>query len=250
MTAARTPAAASAGPSREVPARPARGLFVTGTDTGVGKTHVTAALLRALRAHGVRAAGMKPVAAGIDAGATLNADVAALTAADGLALPLDDRNPYAFVPPIAPHLAAREAGVGIDLAVIAAAYGRIAAMADAVVVEGAGGALVPLGGQVDMLDIARRLRLPVLMVVGMRLGCLNHARLTAAAIAARGLRLAGWVANRIDPAMERVDANVATLTACLPAPRVADVAFDAAPRFDLLALRAMELLPLSSEGAR
>lgn len=229
--------------------RPARGLFVTGTDTGVGKTLVAAALVRALREHGVRAAGMKPVAAGIGAHEAMNADVAALAAADGLALPLRDRNPYALVPAIAPHLAAREAGAALDPGVIAAAYVRIGAVADAIVVEGAGGALVPLDDRHDMLDIARRLRLPVLLVVGVRLGCLNHARLTAAAIAARGLVLAGWVANRIDPAMERADDNVAALAARLPAPLVADVTFDAAPRFDAVALRALELLPLSSEGA-
>jgi len=246
VTVERSPAAVSGA----APARPGRGLFVTGTDTGVGKTHVTAALLRALRKQGVRAAGMKPVAAGIEAGAAINADVAALAAADGLGLALRDRNPYAFAPPIAPHLAALEAGVGLELATIAAAYVRIAAVADAVVVEGAGGALVPLDEQFDMLDIARRLRLPVLLVVGVRLGCLNHARLTAAAIAARGLTLAGWVANRIDPAMERCDANVAALAACLPAPLVADVAFDAAPRFEPLALHALELLRLSSEDAQ
>jgi dethiobiotin synthetase len=208
-----------------------RGVFVTGTDTGVGKTRVAVALVHALVGAGVRAAGMKPVAAGIEAGAPTNADVAALAAADGLGVPVADRAPYVFSPAIAPHLAAEEAGVVLELSVIAAAWCRLAAQADAIVVEGAGGALVPLAAALDMLDIPRRLRLPVVMVVGVRLGCLNHALLTAEAIAARGLKLAGWVASRIDPAMARADANVATLAERLDAPLLADVAFGAAPRF-------------------
>lgn len=213
-----------------------KGIFITGTDTGVGKTVVAVALVRTLVATGVRAAGMKPIAAGIEAGASLNADVAALAAADGLALDMRDRNPFAFAPAVAPHLAARECGVTLDLATIAAAWRRIAQQADVIVVEGAGGALVPLGEGLTMLDIARRLRLPVLMVVGVRLGCLNHALLTAEAIAARGLTLAGWVADRIDPAMSRADANVADLARCLHAPLIADVAWGAPPRFSPQAL--------------
>lgn len=241
-----------AAPPAGTPVRPSpavRGLFVTGTDTGVGKTRIAVALLRALREHAVRAAGMKPVAAGIEPHEAMNADVTALAAADGLDLPLRDRNPYALAPAIAPHLAAREAGIQLELAPIAAAYARLSAHARTLVVEGAGGARVPLGAGLDMLDIARRLRLPVLLVVGMRLGCLNHALLTADAIAARGLTLAGWVANRIDPAMARADDNVAELAAALAAPLVADVPFDAAPRFDVAALRALNLLPVSSEAA-
>jgi dethiobiotin synthetase len=207
-----------------------KGIFVTGTDTGVGKTIVATALVRALGASGVRAAGMKPIAAGIDEGATVNDDVAALAAADGLGLDVRDRNPFAFAPAIAPHLAARESGVTLDLPTIAAAWRRIAEQADVIVVEGAGGALVPLGEGLTMLDIARRLRVPVLLVVGVRLGCLNHALLTAEAIAARGLSLAGWVANRIDPTMPRVDENVAELSRLLHAPLIADVAWGGPPR--------------------
>lgn len=227
-----------------------RGIFITGTDTGVGKTHVALALVRALRAAGVRVAGMKPVAAGVAGGEEANADVTALAAADGLSLALRDRNPFSYAPAIAPHLAAREAEHAVDLATIAAAYAQIAAHAEAIVVEGAGGALVPLGDATDMLDIPRRLRVPVLLVVGIRLGCLNHALLTAEAIAARGLTLAGWVANRIDPRMERADANVADLVARLPAPCVADVPFGAVPRFEMSALRTMKLAGVSSEGPR
>jgi dethiobiotin synthetase len=209
-----------------------RGLFITGTDTGVGKTRIACALLRALRASGTRAAGMKPIAAGVDAGASINDDVAAMAAADGLDVPVRVRNPYAFADPIAPHLAARDNGVTVDLAVVAAAFRDLAARCEVVVVEGAGGARVPIARDLDMLDIARRLRLPVLLVVGIRLGCLNHALLSADAIAARGLTLAGWVANRIDPAMLRADDNVAELRDLLRAPLVADVAHGATPAFD------------------
>ena len=226
----------------------AEGLFITGTDTGVGKTRVACAIVRALVVAGVRAAGMKPVAAGIDESANCNADVAALAAADGLDLALHERNPYAFHAAIAPHLAARDEGVRIELAAIAAAWRRIAEVADAVVVEGAGGALVPLGGGLDMLDIACRLRLPVLLVVGLRLGCLNHALLTARAIEARGLVMAGWVANRIDPSMARADDNVAELAALLRVPPLLDMAWNEEPRIDRRALA--KLIPNALSRAR
>ncbi|HEY5863806.1 MAG TPA: dethiobiotin synthase [Casimicrobiaceae bacterium] len=201
--------------------RPTRSVFVTGTDTGVGKTYVAQALLRAHVAAGRRAVGMKPVAAGIADGAAVNADVAALAAAGNVEAPLADRNPYAFAPAVAPHLAAAAAGVAIDLEKIEAAFGRLAARADIVVVEGAGGLLVPLGATSDMLDIASRLGLPVLLVVGMRLGCLNHALLSDQALRARGVKLAGWVANVVDSGMPMRDANVAALVQRLAAPCVA-----------------------------
>jgi dethiobiotin synthetase len=199
------------------------GLFVTGTDTVVGKTVASVALLRSLADAGVRCVGMKPVAAGIDAGQAVNDDVLALAAAANVDAPLRERNPYAFADPVAPHLAAARAGAPIALAPIVAAYGRLAARADAVVVEGAGGPLVPLNERNDMLDIARALRLPVVLVVGLRLGCLSHARLAALAIRARGLTLAGWIACRVDPRMALVDANVAFLRRDLPAPMLADL---------------------------
>jgi dethiobiotin synthetase len=202
-----------------------RGVFVAGTDTGVGKTRVAVALLRGAAAAGFRAVGMKPVAAGIDAGAALNADVVSLMQAGNVAAPPEDVNPFAFGAPIAPHLAAATARKAIDLDRIVSAYGRLAGRADVVVVEGAGGVLVPIGARGDMLDIAARLGLPVLLVVGMRLGCLNHALLSALAIDARGLRLAGWIANRIHPAMLEVEANVGALARRLPAPLVADLAW-------------------------
>jgi dethiobiotin synthetase len=206
-------------------ARPSpAGLFVTGTDTGVGKTAVACALLRRWSARGARAVGMKPVAAGAR-GAAGNDDVAALAAAGNVEAPLAARNPFAFAPAIAPHLAAAEAGVRIDIERIRAAYEDLAGRADRIVVEGAGGVWVPLDATRDMLDIARALSLPVLLVVAMRLGCLNHALLSAHAIQARGLAFAGWVANLVDPQMARIEANVQALDARLPAPRVATLAW-------------------------
>ncbi len=201
------------------------GVFITGTDTGVGKTAVACALLRRNVGAGFRAVGMKPVAAG---GGPENPDIAALAAAGNVEAPLSARCPYAFSEAIAPHLAARAAGVTIDPERIARSFEALRALADVVVVEGAGGALVPLDDRCDMLDVARALRLPVLMVVGMRLGCLNHAMLTASAIRARGLELVGWIANTIDPAMARIDENVATLERRLSAPRLASIGWTSA----------------------
>jgi dethiobiotin synthetase len=196
------------------------GVFITGTDTGVGKTIVACALLRRLVAAGGRAVGMKPVAAG---GGWDNADLAALAASGNVDAPLSASCPYAFDDAVAPHLAARAAGVAIDLHRVRDCFEALGARADRVVVEGAGGALAPLGERTDMLDIARTLDLPVVMVVGVRLGCLNHALLTALAIRARGLVLAGWVANCIDPAMSFQKENVAALELRLSAPRLASI---------------------------
>jgi dethiobiotin synthetase len=203
-----------------------RGVYVTGTDTGVGKTIVACALLRTCVAKGARAVGMKPVATGVESGATCHEDVTALAVAGNVDASLSARNPYVFAPAIAPHLAATAAGVAIDLARIRDAYAELAARADCIVVEGAGGALAPLDAQHDMLDIARALGLPVVLVVGMRLGCLNHALLSALAIQARGLALAGWVANCIDPRFGPLDANIGALESRLPAPRLATVAWN------------------------
>ncbi len=197
------------------------GIFITGTDTGVGKTFAACALLRSLAAQGVRAVGMKPIAAGVDASSGVADDVRALQQAGNVTAPLATVNPYAFAPAIAPHVAAARAGVHVSLEAIALAYEALAAASDVVVVEGAGGALVPLGGGPDMLDIPRVLRLPVLLVAGIRLGCISHALLTALAVRARGLVLAGWVANRIDPAMSEAEASIAAIAAALPAPLLA-----------------------------
>ncbi|MEW6118560.1 MAG: dethiobiotin synthase [Pseudomonadota bacterium] len=195
----------------------ARGIFVTGTDTGVGKTRAAVALIHALRAQGLRVAAMKPVSAGAVPD-ELNEDVAALRAACNVEVALRDMNPYAFDAPVAPHIAAAAAGVVIDIERIAAAYARLAAASDVVVVEGAGGWRVPLSGACDMADLAARLGLPAILVVGLKLGCLNHAILTAEAIRARGVAWAGWIGNRINPAMAQAEANIATLGSRLPGP--------------------------------
>jgi len=198
----------------------ARGLFITGTDTGVGKTLVAASLLHALRRQGLTVAGMKPVASGAERtpAGLRNDDALALAAECSAHWPHEVINPYAFEPAIAPHIAAAEAGVIVDLAVLQRAYGELAAASDVVVVEGAGGFLVPIGPALSFADLPAALSLEVVLVVGLRLGCLNHAFLTAAAIAARGLTLAGWVGNQIDPQFARLDENLAALQQALPAP--------------------------------
>jgi dethiobiotin synthetase len=206
----------------------ARGLFVTGTDTGVGKTRVAVALIHALRAQGLRVAAMKPVAAGSAAGG-LNEDVVALMQATNVEADMRDVNPYAFEQPIAPHLAAHLAGVRIELSVIVEAYSRLAAVADVVVVEGAGGWRVPLNEREDMADLAQALGLPIVLVVGLRLGCLNHALLTAESIVHRHLPWAGWVGNSIDPAMAHQTLNLDALRDRLPAPCLGVQDFDSAP---------------------
>lgn len=195
----------------------AQKLFITGTDTGVGKTRVAATLLRVLAARGARAVGMKPVASGAEPGQQ-NEDVAALVAASSVKAPLEWVNPYCFAPPIAPHLAAREAGVSVSIPRLVAACQALGQQADWVVVEGAGGLCVPLDGRHDFRDLVRALGAPVLLVVGLRLGCINHAVLTAEAIRAAGLPWTGWVANQIDPAMLRAGDNLETLRALLPEP--------------------------------
>jgi dethiobiotin synthetase len=207
-----------------------RGFFITGTDTGVGKTRVACALLRALARNGIRAVGMKPVAAGAvaDDSGLLNEDVAELMQASGVAAPRALVNPYCFEPAIAPHIAAAATSVVIDFDVIVRAFDALSGLADTVVVEGAGGFCIPLGGDRDSAGLAQRLGLPVVLVVGLRLGCLNHALLTAQAIRARGMVLAGWVANHIDPAMAAVRQNVATLAQSLAAPMMAEFEFNSA----------------------
>jgi dethiobiotin synthetase len=198
----------------------ARGLFVTGTDTGIGKTHASVALLRAVRAGGERAIGMKPVASGcrVTPQGLRNEDADALIGASDPMPAYALCNPYPFAPPIAPHIAAREAGVEIAPDPIAAAYRTLAATADRVVVEGVGGWSVPLSDALMQCDLARALELPIVLVVGLRLGCINHALLTARAVVADGCVLAGWIANRIDAEMARADENLDTLCARIDAP--------------------------------
>ncbi|MDR2001164.1 MAG: dethiobiotin synthase [Zoogloeaceae bacterium] len=191
--------------------------FVTGTDTEVGKTFATCALLHAARQQGLRALGMKPVAAGTDA-AGRNEDVEKLIAASSVTAPRELINPYCFDLPIAPHLAAARAQRRIDPDHIIAAAHALAAETDLLLIEGVGGFRVPLNDDTDTADLAARLALPVILVVGIRLGCLNHALLTAEAIQARGLPFIGWIANCMDPAMPQREENIAALQARLAAP--------------------------------
>jgi dethiobiotin synthetase len=206
--------------------------FVTGTDTEVGKTLVSCGLLLRLRQHHARVVGMKPVAAGTvtqPSGEEDNEDARSLREAGSIRVPRELDNPYCLPLPLSPHLAARAAGVRIELPELVERYHQLAARADAVVVEGAGGFLVPLNERETGADLAQALALPVMLVVGLRLGCLNHAMLTAEAIRARGLVLAGWVANRIDPQMRSADDNIAYLAEQLGAPLWAEVPHMAAP---------------------
>ena len=200
-----------------------RGVFVTGTDTGVGKTHAAAALVRAIAERGVRVAPMKPIAAGTvktEHGEAIE-DTVILARAAGLAAPAwPDVTPVLLKAAMAPHIAAEREGVTIALEPVLRARERLAARADFLVVEGVGGFAVPLAGDLDTIDLARALGYPVVMVVGLRLGCLNHALLTAAAVRAAGLSLAGWIANDLDPRMDGADENVAALDARLAAPRL------------------------------
>ena len=207
--------------------------YVTGTDTDVGKTLIAASLLRLCVAQGWRSVGMKPVAAGCfqdAAGQWRNADVEALRAAGSMGLEAmgvteAERNPYLFHEPIAPHIAATRLGQTITLERLCAAHERLSSICEAVVVEGAGGWLVPINERHDLADLAERLQLPVVLVVGMRLGCLNHALLTQEAIRTRGLKLAGWVANECGPRMSCFEENLATLKRRLRAPLLGVVPF-------------------------
>ena len=206
-------------------------LFITGTDTGVGKTLFSAALLHALARHHPRVVGMKPVAAGTELidGVPANDDVLALRAASSVRVPPELDNPVLLPDPVSPHIAAQRAGVGIDIAQLVACQRALEQLADAVVVEGAGGFHVPLSATETGADLAQALDLPVVLVVGLRLGCLNHALLTAEAIRARGLTLAGWVANHIDPAMLAQEDNIEFLQQRLQAPLLASIPYQAAP---------------------
>ena len=195
--------------------------FITGTDTDVGKTTVAAGLLQAARAAGLSTAAGKPVASGCEVTpeGLRNADALALMAQCTLALSYEEVNPVAFEPAIAPHIAAREAGVALTVQALLTPMQRILRQrADFTLIEGAGGWRVPLSGQDSLSDLAQALDLPVILVVGVRLGCISHALLTAEAIARDGLQLAGWVANIIGPKNSRLEENLATLAERLPAP--------------------------------
>lgn len=233
--------------------------FVTGTDTGVGKTLISCALLHAFAAQGKRVAGFKPVAAGgslrssgAPTGVPLegtagcdehrhNEDTLALRSASSVLLSYGQVNPYCFASPIAPHIAAARSAVRIEMARILETFLELAAQADEVIVEGAGGFLVPLNDKQTFADLARELALPVILVVGMRLGCLNHALLTAEAVEARGLRLAGWVANVLDEGMPVLQENIEALRVRMDAPLLGVVPFMPEPDAELIRLK-IELL--------
>jgi len=203
-------------------------LFIAGTDTGVGKTWVASRLLQTLVRQGVRAAGMKPVAAGagITSDGLRNDDALDLAAAGNVRLPYELMNPCCYPAATSPHLAARMAGISIDLVAIKAAFEQIKRRSDVIIVEGAGGWLAPVGDPPrpgergpTMEDVAKALGLPVLLVVGLRLGCLNHALLTADAVLRAGLPLAGWIGNPIDPDFHDQSPYLQSLHLRLPAPQ-------------------------------
>lgn len=210
---------------------PALSIFVTGTDTGIGKTLVSTGLLHALAKHHARVVGMKPVAAGTELinGVLANEDVIALRAATTCNVPPELDNPVLLPDPVSPHIAAARAGIQINIAHLVACHRELMQLADAVVVEGAGGFLVPLSQTETGADLAQALGLPVLLVVGLRLGCLNHALLTAEAIRARGLMLAGWVANHVDASMLAQEDNIAYLQQKLQAPLLATIPYQSTP---------------------
>lgn len=191
----------------------AAGIFVTGTDTGIGKTLVSVSLVKALVRHGLRVSVMKPIASGSEhtAEGLRNADALALAEASNVVVPYAAINPYCFEPAISPHIAAEEAGIEVDLRIIRERFEALGSGADFVVVEGAGGWYAPISASQAMADLPKLLDVPVLLIVGLRLGCLNHALLTKRAIEASGAEFAGWVANWIDPALERGAENLASL---------------------------------------
>lgn len=217
--------------TRQRPTHVTRGLFIAGTDTEVGKTRTAVAIIAAAVGHGLRVAPMKPVASGAartEAGLR-NEDALKLLEAANLQPPYDRVNPCVFEPPIAPHIAAAQAGAPIDIERLRMSYQAVAAEADLVVVEGVGGWLVPLGPDTSMADLPRALHLPVVLTVGMRLGCLNHALLTAAAIRDAGLHLAGWIANLIEPELPYLQENLLCLDARLNAPCLGVLPFCPSP---------------------
>ena len=199
------------------------GVFVTGTDTGIGKTVVAAGLVRGLVAQGLRVAVMKPVASGSERTpeGLRNADALALMAASNVAVPYERVNPYCFEPPVSPHIAADEAGIRIDLTKIRVDFDALVESSDWIVAEGAGGWLAPIGPGIGIRELAMALHLPVVLVVGLRLGCINHARLTKQAIEAHGAQWAGWIANTVEPAMARRTENLETLIRLIGEPPLA-----------------------------
>lgn len=197
--------------------------FITGTDTDAGKTYVASRIIEHFVRAGHKTIGMKPVAAGCEInahGLLANADVTALCDASNVNAPAALINPYLFEPAIAPHIAAAQNQETITLSKIVTAYEALQKNAELLIVEGAGGFLVPLNEKESIADLAVAINLPIILVVGMKLGCINHALLTVEAIRAKGLTLAGWVANQIDPDMAVIEDNLAALKKRIDAPLI------------------------------
>ncbi|PVZ63461.1 dethiobiotin synthase [Pelagibaculum spongiae] len=208
-----------------------QGLFITGTDTGVGKTLVSCSLLEYFNQRGHSTLGLKPVAAGCDSTAQglRNEDAVAMMQSSSVKLPYADINPYAFEPAIAPHLAAEDAGVCLDAEVLSQYCHSMESRADKLIIEGAGGWKVPLNTHEGFDNLARKLEISVVLVVGIKLGCINHALLTVEAISFSGLKLEGWVANCCDPDAERVAENILTLEQKIAEPKLATLPFCETP---------------------
>ncbi len=210
--------------------------FIIGTDTNVGKTYVASQLIQHFVAAGYKTIGMKPIASGgelAENGELNNEDVLTLKAASNIQTANNLISPYAFAPAIAPHIAAQQEGVSIRIDAIQQAYMQLTKLAEVVIVEGAGGFFVPINAKQTLADVAVALNIPVILVVGIKLGCINHALLTVEAIQARGLSLAGWVANQIEPEMPMIEENLATLKQRISAPCLSSVKWQKPAQFEL-----------------
>jgi dethiobiotin synthetase len=198
----------------------ARGIFITGTDTGIGKTHVALGLMQLLRSAGFRVVGMKPVATGAfwSQGRLVNEDALLLQRSASISVPYEQVNPYVFEWPVSPHIAAKKRGQAIDLARIVRVYQDLEPLTDWIIVEGIGGWEVPLNDRQRVADLAVALSLPVILVIGLRLGCLNHALLTAKSLKSAGIRCLGWIANQIEKDFLFIEGNLETLKANLEWP--------------------------------
>jgi dethiobiotin synthetase len=231
------------------PERPGRAYFIAGTDTGVGKTRITVALLTAARAQGRAVAGMKPVAAGAQPrdGRLTSADASQIAAASGQSTPYEELNPYCLLEPISPHIAADRANISVDVDLIVTIASKLALEAELLLIEGAGGWYTPISERASMADLARALGYPVILVVGLKLGCLNHARLTLEAIVGCGCRMVGWVGTQIDPDFAAWKENLATLERLLGSAPLALLPYSSDPRADAPRMREAMLRLLGTQ---
>ena len=208
--------------------------FITGTDTNIGKTYIATAFIEYFVSLGRKTVGMKPISAGCEtlAGQLANEDALQLLAASNLNAAYCIVNPYAYAPAIAPHIAAHLAGETISIANIQAAFAQLTMLAEVIIVEGAGGFLVPINASETIADLSLALNIPIILVVGMRLGCINHALLTVQAIENKGLKIAGWIANEIGCSMPYLQENIASLVTRINAPYLGFVAWQNADSMD------------------